>query len=49
MCIKHIFHRTGFPDPSPIPESFGNPFKTIESTEQPQIRDSYNDEKVEKN
>jgi hypothetical protein len=31
---------TGYPDPSPIPESFSNPFRTIESTKQPHARDS---------
>ena len=38
---------TGYPDPSPIPESFSNPFRTIESAEQPHARDSYNNERAE--
>jgi hypothetical protein len=36
--------RTGFPELSPIPESFGDPFRTIESSEQPHVRDYNNDE-----
>jgi hypothetical protein len=39
---------TGFPEPSPIPESFVNPFRTIESSEQPHVGDYYNEERAEK-
>ncbi len=39
---------TGLPEPSPIPESFGNPFRPIESSEQPPIRAYCNNERAEK-
>ena len=38
---------TGIPEPSPIPESFGNTFSPIQSPEQPQIRVFRNDERTE--
>jgi hypothetical protein len=37
----------GIPEPSPIPESFGNTFSPIQSPEQPQIRTFRNDERTE--
>jgi hypothetical protein len=55
-----LFHRYGYktyftstrsaglPEPSAIPESFGNPFRPIESSEQPPIRAYCNDERAEK-
>ena len=55
-----LFHRYGYktyftptsstvlPEPSPIPESFGNPFSPIESSEQPHKRAYCNDERTEK-